>query len=533
MNRKSTLFIAILMSSMSGMAATSSVLGSSQPPTLLPGASIQVNKIPAKIQKDTPDGEVSNYIRSSDSYWSLFGNIMATFDRGSIAKFAVDGDRVFYYNPFGMQAVDSWIEGSLSEDGKMTFHFPQEVMTLGSTTYFASVVSVSADGFGFTEDQTYVLIHDGEKIVAEDPQLLLAMTSWTDSSQTALGWTGYGDKNPVCLPFSETNEAPEDNIAIQDWMLINGGKTRTVSVGHSDSEFWVKGLVSNIPDAWAKGSVKNGKIVFQSGQYMGEDIAGGHYNFLHGCSVDSVYNKDYEWWEEKYPLKESMSMDYDAEFGLAKALPMNNFIFTTTKEDYGVDGNLFLTFIREPILKLQNRKADTPPATPVLDDYSPYDNDFYYGYFTISIPPYDIDYNILDTDNLFYQIYVNDKPFTFYPDEYDDLEEEMSIVPYNYTDYYWISVNGQKHTIYFFFEGAKSISARSMYKENDQEIWSDYVTILGNSSTVALNKDFDCLKSEEIFDIAGRRLQSIEKGINIIRRTFENGTVETHKIMVK
>ncbi len=283
-----------------------------------------------------------------------------------------------------------------------------------------------------------------------------------------------------------------------------------------------------MPDAWAKAVIDNDKVSMPSAQYMGPNYITGHYEYLQACAIDSVLNPDFEIWEEKYPVKPHLEMAYDSKKLLLKSLEQNNIVFTTTAEANENGEYAYVTLLRQPIIKKQDRVETTPPMSPTIIEYNEFYEDYGYGSVSFRFPPYDTDYNFIDTNDLYYELWVNGKPFTFYPDEYQYLDEEMELVPYDFTDYYWFETNRLDRTVYFFFDGASSMGVKTVYKNDHLTVYSEYVPVFG---TVSVNQAAapSEIVSEEYFDLNGRRLLNKPEGIFITKKIMNDGTITTVK----
>lgn len=480
---------------------------------------------------EQPEGECEDYVRETYSYWSIFGTVFNLIDRGSIAKIVKgEDDTVYYYNPFGMQAVGSWLKGTIDESGIMTFPLPQPVMTLAGTEYFASAMELVDGTFGLAEVQEYQLQYDGDNVVATDPELILALTSWADADKTSLGWTGYGDQEPLCVPLTEKALVPPTTLEAEEWGIIAGSKNANVNVGIENGNVWIQGFSSKIPESWALGTIDGNSVTISSAQFMGPNYITGHYEYLQACRIDSVLNPEFEIWDEKYVVNEKVEMNYDSEIQMMRALSNNNILFTTTAGP-GPDGEYsYATIIREPILKKQDRKVTTPPMAPSIVEYSPYVEEYGYGYVKFTFPPYDVNYNNINTADLYYELWVNAKPFVFYPDEYNTIEEEMELVPYSFTDYYWFETKGLNRTVYFFFDGASSMGVKTVYKTDEITVYSDYTAIIGDPAVSVDGIESEAaVVVEEYFDLQGRRISGDADGIRIVKKTMSDGSVSTFK----
>lgn len=492
---------------------------------VMPYLPTRANEDPITVQ---PEGECVTYVRESTSYWSLFGNVFISPDRGSIAKVVKGEDnKVYYFNPFGMQAVNSWLEGTIDDGGVMTFELPQPVMKNAWYEYFANAVVIADGAFDLAEEQVYQLKYDGDNIVAVDPDMVLALTTWANSDHTALGWTGYGDKEPLCVVQTETPLTLPANLAAEPWGMIAGAKIGSVNVAIEDNKyFWMQGLSGEMPEAWAKAEINGENGVIHAPQYMGPNYKTGHFEYLHGCAIDSVLNPEFEIWDEKYIIEDQAEFHYDKLKSMLKALPLNNLAFATTADASPSGEYQVATLLRTPVIKKQDRVISTPPMAPSIVEYAPFNEEYGYGSLTFTFPPYDADYNTIDTDCLYYEFWVNGKPFVFYPDEYDWLDEEMELVPYSFTDYYWFETSGLNRTLYFFFDGASSMGIRTIFKNDEVTVPSEYVAVIGSPSVgVEKIEDGSSVVSREYYNLQGMKLNRHTKGITVVKTTLEDGAV--------
>ncbi|MBR6189616.1 MAG: choice-of-anchor J domain-containing protein [Prevotella sp.] len=80
------------------------------------------------------------------------------------------------------------------------------------------------------------------------------------------------------------------------------------------------------------------------------------------------------------------------------------------------------------------------PANPDIVELGNYDSSKEYGYILFDVPTTDVDGNDLRESKLFYQLYSDIdgdiQPIVFTPDLYEKIEEDMSIIPFNFTDGY-------------------------------------------------------------------------------------------------
>ena len=115
------------------------------------------------------------------------------------------------------------------------------------------------------------------------------------------------------------------------------------------------------------------------------------------------------------------------------------------------------------------------PATPTITGIGNYDSDKGYGYVLADVPVADVDGNELKESKLFYQFFADVKgtiePITFTTDLYVNLEEDMSVIPYTFTDNYDFDVyDGDKlvYLNYNFNTMYDRIGVKSIYTGGDE-----------------------------------------------------------------
>ena len=125
------------------------------------------------------------------------------------------------------------------------------------------------------------------------------------------------------------------------------------------------------------------------------------------------------------------------------------------------------------------------PADPSILGVGNYDETKGYGYVSFTVPTTDIDGNDLKEANLFYQLYSDIdgeiQPITFTTDLYVKIEEDMSIIPYTFTDNYDFADNTTYKVVYLNYNFNLSydrIGVKSIYtgggETNESEIaWAD------------------------------------------------------------
>jgi len=125
------------------------------------------------------------------------------------------------------------------------------------------------------------------------------------------------------------------------------------------------------------------------------------------------------------------------------------------------------------------------PADPEVVGVGNYDASEKYGYFAFTIPTTDVDGNDLKEANLFYQLYADIageiQPITFTTDLYEKLTEDMSIIPYTFTDNYDFEDRGDYKVVFMNYNfntmydriGVKSIYTGGGETNESEIVWAD------------------------------------------------------------
>lgn len=125
------------------------------------------------------------------------------------------------------------------------------------------------------------------------------------------------------------------------------------------------------------------------------------------------------------------------------------------------------------------------PASPTDLRVQGYDASAGYGAFLFDLPAVDVDGNDLLAEKLFYQLYSDVEgdiqPITFTPDLYVMLTEDMSIIPYTFTDTYDFESEGTLRIVFMNYEfdtmynriGVKSIYTGGDEVNESEIVWFD------------------------------------------------------------
>ena len=188
------------------------------------------------------------------------------------------------------------------------------------------------------------------------------------------------------------------------------------------------------------------------------------------------------------------------------------------------------------VIELQKRNPAAKPATPTELFATEYDPDYESFAFDFKVSPLDVDGNLLDTDELYYVVYIDGEEFTFQTDEYDTLEENMTLVHYDFDDGWYFYPYGDQREIAFMMEGVDKIGVQMVYFEEDEatgnrtESRSEIASYTVDVKTLAADSD---VKTVSYYDLQGRAVRNPAKGIYIVRKAMTDGSVRTSKAIIK
>lgn len=159
------------------------------------------------------------------------------------------------------------------------------------------------------------------------------------------------------------------------------------------------------------------------------------------------------------------------------------------------------------------------PADPEFTSFTPYMDFNNFGMMSFSLPNYDIEGNFMNTEKMFYRVFINQdetEPFVLSQEEYSSLTEDITDVPYTYNDVSQITCYDMNHNLYFFRSDVNNWGIQSIYKDGDVEKKSNVVwnEVSGVNMITTDAYDGDTIW----YDMQGRRVNNAERGI-FIRKT--------------
>lgn len=497
------------------------------------------------------EGTQTDYSRNSVFFGrDFYGGLYMSADYGRIAE-VVEGDegKVYMKNPYNGINTGSYLVGSREGD-KITFSFPQKIYeetyidweadpegTVTRTdSYYAYKLDYSDDGttssMKMSQEQSMAFTVSADGISTEDVAyigLLMAVEvpdEATGETQTGLVWTGFADSDIALTTVTEQPVELPSDVTMEPWVMASEQTPRFVNVGFSGNEVYMQGVLTTAPETVFKGELKDGVITFKGPQYMGRDLKNGHFAYFHPAEVLEADP------DEGIPFIFSslpeMALTYDAEARVISCPGNTGFAVSTIPQSvFLIEGYAYPEFMWQDM---------ETPMTPDIPEilYYEYFDDMEFGAISYVIPINSVDGRLMDSSKLYYEFYLDDSLMTLYPDEYTDLKEPMTEIPYSYEDsniYFW----GDIWEAVIYPVGFEKIGVRAIYvNSNGERAYSDIIyndgTLVGINAAAATKR----IVSEEYYSLDGIRLQKpLGNTISVKKTIFEDGSVKTSKIFVK
>ena len=280
-----------------------------------------------------------------------------------------------------------------------------------------------------------------------------------------------------------------------------------MQIGFDGNDVYFKSFSEDTADMWAKGTLsEDGKTVtIPANQYMGQLTILWYTFKYYLTAIDEQGNMI------------DIVLNYDAEkntFTTNQALVLHD-----GKRKLGTP---YQVFTNVEITKLQDIAAT--PATPSVTGFSG-NAESDYRSIVVDVPTTDVDGNDLVYSKLFYTIWVEKgnavEQITFSPDLYEKLTEDMTEIPYGFTDSWDIFTSGRVYLNQSVEEiqswtkiGVQSIYYGGGERRVSEMGWFEnpmYETTTGISALKAND-----LRNAVIYNLAGQRIQTPQKGLNII-----------------
>ena len=269
----------------------------------------------------------------------------------------------------------------------------------------------------------------------------------------------YFDSYRNCVlkksPVTPTTVTPPAGVTAKDYVMSYDDGSVPIKVVVSGNDVYFQGMSYYLPEAWVKGTKSGNQVTFASMQYMGDYYSYGPSYFFYNGEAVFTYNAN------------------------ADTYSASGQVYGYIADIY-YDGNY-----TNPVLKRAVERA-VMPANPKITYLE--ESEKYGWYFYFNVPLLDVNDNALVASKLSYMIYTDTEgtisPLTFTPATHERLTENITEIPYGFTEY-WDFYVRQIYLNGLYSEDWNNIGIKSIYrgggKVNETEIqWfhiKDYTVV--------------------------------------------------------
>lgn len=499
-----------------------------------------------EIITEQPEGELKVYARTGGAYYSFMGYVIPTSQNGTMIRvvFAEDGC-VYMENPISQAMVEggTWVKGT-REGNKIHMPLGQCVIYFEDYGYGYQTAVLKCedmvDEWSGETFKTYEAIDMEEVTFTIDEAtgtIKLDLVSTVDEAGYAdyiMGlvdtefkmWTDLGDYNSVYTQFDGQYLTMPEGVSQEDWaiMYFDGeyDNANLVKVAVKDDKMYIAGLAKMDPEATIVGTIKDGKVTFASDQFLGTSAGFISYGIFGTYSVETAYEELFgEYDVYNYVYAPEFSLTYDSQAKTLTCGPNSFFILNAGK---GADEVLYINAFYNPSFSYFEDRA-VKPMNPEVNGFSDWFDDYGYNIFSVNIPLKDVDGKYIAKENTYYIIYVKAegevKPFVLTADDYYGFGvqglDEMTEIPYSFVcyddcDYEDIAEAGSNVVLYQ--SGFDDYGVQTVYYGGGERNVSDIVWLSGE--VTGINAARTHVATRGIYDLQGRQLSKLQKGLNII-----------------
>lgn len=464
----------------------------------------------------------------------------------------------------------TYVKG-VKHENKITVDLPQTLIWHEDNDYGYNLVLLKLNPMANEDGNTYIIdnsIKSFDYEMGEDGSLTMSLPGGFDGvnlPEYVLGvvyiddpemegsindlWTGLCDIYQTFIPFKEEKvELPEGGEE-KTFALINGDYGYPVNVYFFDDAIYFKGMMQSMTSAVVKADITSEtddkiNLSIAQNQYLGiyQDET-----FIYTKKVYLNNDFDPEDPESVYmmlaPDNETYDMVYDKE--TQTIVPANDNYYLSFNS--GTEKVSFVDLI-EPFVMQQQDDFDGVPQNPKNLFYDESNIEFFgYSSFDFTIPCLSIEGKLLDTDNLYYSVYVDNSIMEFVEDLEVDLNGYDSYVYWNVTeptdrlpiwfDNFWdiYKSSNTDVSIGLYMEGMETLGVQTIYVNNGVTTYSDLVTLNIETGEIGYESSVEKMAAGEIisiefYDLNGRRVLYPDHGIYICRQRLSDGSISVRKI---
>lgn len=253
------------------------------------------------IVMEQPAGELRTYDRAGYAYYYSGEYIRRGAQTGTIDIVFGENNKVYFKQPLSKLEINSWIEGTLSDDGTtITVPMGQNVAYDAEVNDVITLAVLDYDDeyeeFAVRNSAQYVQFS-----VTEDKISLIGTSTYVVFGAVYANsqeWAGYADYNSVYTPTTQAEDVLVElpaGVETQVYTFEANGYDGTafkynVNVGVDNNDVYIQGIFSDVPQSWIKGTRNGNTVTFAQDQYIGQ--VAGKPNYMAGGQTNASGQKD-------------------------------------------------------------------------------------------------------------------------------------------------------------------------------------------------------------------------------------------------
>lgn len=395
-----------------------------------------------------------------ETTWKFNGSIYANSEwityNNDNAKMIVSGNDV-YIKGITSYAPDAWIKATKNNDGSFTIPSGTFIGYNGTSPLFLG-------GYGdgtFGKDMKFNF--DGKATYTSDIMIII------NGRKSTMSYFAYYSAGATLSQEVDEPVVAPDGLATEVYkMSYKSGADLTerdesidVLVGFAGNDVYVQGIWGGLPNAWIKGTLDGNKVTFPTNQYLGS----------YSATYPDVYFRSFTLTTEGYMSAiDNIEFTYNSD---TKSFESENHIaICVSKAAFSYFARYYI-----PLFSAVQDVAIVPQAPTITS--------FANNNLVFKVPTTGTEGEDMILDKLYYTVYSDVErevnPITFDKATYTSLTEDMTEIPYNFSDYTNIGKSTAGDNMIIFKGGTENfnkIGVKATYKGgnavNDSEItWFD------------------------------------------------------------
>lgn len=341
-------------------------------------------------------------------------------------------------------------------------------------------------------------------------------------------WDGNGDNNQTLVVNNEALSTIPADVTMEKWILKATGSSESmisqnIELGTDANKIYIKGLCTQVPDAVITGTIDGNVATFEANQYMGYFEDWDLDIFLLACTPASDGS-----------LKDEANIKLYLNDDNTIWEPQGSWVIGTNTCNNG--RHLPLKYYYYP--KFEKADPNIGIVSPMDPDFSWYEPNS--GQIQWYIYPTDVAENPLDPNDMWYNIYVDGEKVTLSPDDYENLTEALTDIPFTLrVANCVVHIKDAIHNYYVINPDVTTLGVQSHYKASDGKVYSSRILTYNVKTKKTYYEEGDSgienITTETpimIFytNLMGIRVDNPDKGVYIKTTVYSNGTKVSSKV---